>query len=306
MSKTQPVLLPASIALLADKPCQVAPPVALLSLIVVLTALTVPVVRDSVNCVPGVELVRYTGVAAPPAMENVVAVLVDPARNLIVPWARVTVLDDVMLSEKTTVPPAALNTQGLVSVRPADTRVCVARPAMVIIAVVPVNVNAVLSLKSPPTATLPVKLNVAASVRPEASIVPANHAVSSVIVLPATSPRLSITAVSCASGKLAAAATPPDVSAHAVADQLPLRAELQYFVVPAANVTLVLPPALPRRVPDHGAEAPAIVMSRKSTSDNVATAATVSVRGVPKTLLRSDMRDVGVAAGPRVSVPVTV
>ena len=242
---------------------------------------------------------------APPETANVVAVLVDPARNRMVPCASVTVLVDVMLSAKTIVPPADLNVQGLVSVRPANTMVCVVRPATVN-NVVPVSVNAVFSLKSPPTLTLPLNCNVAASVRADASIVPANQAVSNDIVFPATSPRLSITAVSCANGKLAAAATPPDVSAHAVADQAPLRAELQYFVVPAAKVTLVLPPALPKRVPDHGAEAPAIVMSRKSTSDNVATAATVSVRGVPKTLLRRDMRDVGVAAGPSVSVPVTV
>lgn len=119
MSKTQPVLLPASIALLADKPCQVAPPVALLSLIVVLTALTVPVACDSVNCVPGVELVRNTGVAAPPAMANVVAVLVDPAKNRMVPCDMVIVLVDVTAPANAMTPFADCKVHGLVNVRPA-------------------------------------------------------------------------------------------------------------------------------------------------------------------------------------------
>lgn len=47
---------------------------------------------------------------------------------------------------------------------------------------------------------------------------------------------------------------------------------------------LVLPPQFPKRVPDHGAEAPAAVMSRKSTSVLVVQVPTVSVLAVPARL----------------------
>ena len=69
---------------------------------------------------------------------------------------------------------------------------------------------------------------------------------------------------------------------------------------------LLLRPMLPMRVPDHVPEAPAAVMSEKSTSDIVAKAAAVIVRVVPLTLLETLTRVVAVPPVPRVRVPLIV
>ena len=114
-----------------------------------------------------------------------------------------------------------------------------------------------------------------------------------------------MTTVSCGNGKLAADGTPPDVSAHAVADQLPPAARLQYLVTPASNVIPLLPPQSPSRVPDHGADAPDTAMSLKSTSDSAATLATVNVRVVPGIDDLTTALIAGFAEVPKVSVPVT-
>ena len=152
---------------------------------------------------------------------------------------------------------------------------------------------------------VPVNVRVAASVRPEASNVPICQLLLMVMVAPRIRPKSSMTTVSCANGKLAAAATPPDVNAHALSDQFPPATWLQYLVTPAANVIPLLPPQSPSRVPDHGADAPVTAISLKSTSDSAATLATVNVRVTPGTDDRTRVLNTGFAEVPQVSVPVT-
>ena len=73
----------------------------------------------------------------------------------------------------------------------------------------------------------------------------------------------------------------------------------------AVNVMPLLPLQSPIRVPEAGAAAPAMVMSRKSTSV-IDTAAAVMVRVVPMVLLRTKCRLVASVPAEKVSVPVTV
>ena len=113
------------------------------------------------------------------------------------------------------------------------------------------------------------------------------------------------TAVSCASGKLLTAGDAPELAAQPVADQLLLPARFQYTVLAASNVIPLLPLQSPKRVPDTGAAAPAIIMSRKSTS--VAdTAAQVSVRVVPMASDRTKCRVVALVPAESVRVPLMV
>lgn len=139
--------------------------------------------------------------------------------------------------------------------------------------------------------------------RVDASTAPIDQFELMVMVAPAFNPVSSMTTVSCASGKLATADAPPDVSAHAAADQKPPPTRFQYLLTPAANVMPLLPWQSPSRVPDQGADAPAAATSRKSTSDNAATAAAVSVLEAPNTTLRTSSLDVAVVVVPNVSVP---
>ena len=62
-------------------------------------------------------------------------------------------------------------------------------------------------------------------------------------------------------------------------------------------------PQFPRRVPDHGAEAPAAVMSAKSQSLAAASVPTVKVRAVP---VESDFKRLRRMAEPPESVNVPV
>ena len=68
----------------------------------------------------------------------------------------------------------------------------------------------------------------------------------------------------------------------------------------------LLPLQSPSRVPDNVPCAPAIVMSLKSTSDNVATAAAVTVICVPVIAEANLMRLTAVLLDPNVRVPLTV
>ena len=113
------------------------------------------------------------------------------------------------------------------------------------------------------------------------------------------------TAVSWARGKLFAAGAPPAVAAQPVEDQLPPPTKFQYRVVAAVNVMPLLPLQSPMRVPEAGAAAPAMVMSRKSTSVML-TAAAVMVRVVPMVSLWTKCRMVALVPAEKVSVPVTV
>ena len=120
------MLLPASIALLAESPCHVAPPVAPLSLIVALTALTVPVVCEIVARSPLVVAPSVT--KGEPEMAKVPALLVAPDLNWIVPAVSVSVrvAPSVKASLKICVDPGALNVTGRSSVLPL--KVCVTVP----------------------------------------------------------------------------------------------------------------------------------------------------------------------------------
>jgi hypothetical protein len=79
-----------------------------------------------------------------------------------------------------------------------------------------------------------------------------------------------------------------------------------YTVLGASNVIPLLPLQSPKRVPDTGAAAPAMVMSRKSMSVRDATAAQVSVRVVPRELDCTNVRTVASAPAESVKVPVIV
>ena len=74
---------------------------------------------------------------------------------------------------------------------------------------------------------------------------------------------LSITAVSCAKGKLFNKPPPPELDAHAVEFQV-VSVPTRYTVLDAGNVIPLLPPQFPARRGEIGAATPAMVMSRKS------------------------------------------
>ena len=117
--------------------------------------------------------------------------------------------------------------------------------------------------------------------RADISMVPMFQSLLIVIVAPLFSPVASKMQVSCASGKLLTAGDAPLLNAQPVAVQLPPAARFQYLFAAAVKVIPLLPLQSPSRVPDTGAAAPDIVMSRKSTSvpEN---AAAVIVRVVPR------------------------
>ena len=115
------------------------------------------------------------------------------------------------------------------------------------------------------------------------------------------------TAVSCAKGKLLIAGVPPFVKDH-LAFPDPHVSPIDWphhTVLAASNVIPLLPLQSPNRVPDAGAAAPAMVMSRKSTSVSD-TAAQVRVRVVPRVLDCTKCRIVALVPADSVSVPVTV
>ena len=114
-------------------------------------------------------------------------------------------------------------------------------------------------------------------------------------------------AVSWAKGKLVRDGEPLDVSAQAFVSH-PNKAPVtfQYTVFAAVNVIPLFPLQSPILVPETGAAAPAIVMSRKSTSVSDATAAAVIVRAVPIVSDRTKCRIVALVPADRVKVPVTV
>jgi len=125
-------------------------------------------------------------------------------------------------------------------------------------------------------------------------------------VAPLFSPVASKKQVSCAKGKLLMAGVPPLPVAQPMAPpQSPPAARFQYLLAAAVNVMPLLPPQFPMRVPEAGAAAPAMVMSRKSTSV-IDTAAAVMVRVVPMVLLRQKCRMVALVPAEKVRVPVTV
>ena len=102
------------------------------------------------------------------------------------------------------------------------------------------------------------------------------------------------------------AGVPPLLVAQAMAPpQLPPAARFQYLLAAAVNVMPLLPLQSPMRVPEAGAAAPAMVMSRKSTSVML-TAAAVMVRVVPMVSLRTKCRMVALVPAEKVRVPVTV
>lgn len=101
------------------------------------------------------------------------------------------------------------------------------------------------------------------------------------------------------------AGVPPLLVAQLVADQFPPAARFQYLLAAAVNVMPLLPLQSPIRVPEAGAAAPAMVMSRKSTSV-MDTAAAVIVRVVPIVSDRQKCRIAALVPAEKVSVPVTV
>jgi hypothetical protein len=143
------------------------------------------------------------------------------------------------------------------------------------------------------------------AVRADISIVPMFQLSLNVVVAPDAGLADPNTAVSCANGKLFAAGVPPKLVAHAVADQLLLPARFQYTVLAAGNVIPLLPLQSPNLVPDAGAAAPAMVMSRKSASV-AEKAAQVSVRVVPIVSERTKCRIVALVPAESVSVPLMV
>ena len=123
---------------------------------------------------------------------------------------------------------------------------------------------------------------------------------------PLFSPVASKMQVSWAKGKLSMLGVPPLDVAQAIAPpQFPPAARFQYLLTPAPKVIPLLPFASPKRVPDTGAAAPAMVMSRKSASvpEN---AAVVIVRVVPMVSDRTKFLLVALVPAEKVSVPVTV
>ena len=104
------------------------------------------------------------------------------------------------------------------------------------------------------------------------------------------------------------AAAPPDVADQEPAPVLPqllLPARAQYTVLAAGKVIPELPLASPSRVPLAGAAAPAIVMSRKSTSV-AETAAHVRVLVVPSALEARKVRYAEAVPALTVRVPLMV
>jgi len=91
-----------------------------------------------------------------------------------------------------------------------------------------------------------------------------------------------------------------------VIPQLPEVGRIQYTVFAASNVIPLFPLQSPKRVPLIGAAAPAMVMSRKSTSDVAAKVPTVRVRVVPSTSDCMNIRMVAFVPADTVSVPVIV
>ena len=79
---------------------------------------------------------------------------------------------------------------------------------------------------------------------------------SIVTVADVFNPVFSMTAVSCAKGKLSVDAPPPDDAAQLLPDQLPPAAVTQYTVFGASNVMPRQPRKSPLRVPEIGAAVP--------------------------------------------------
>lgn len=143
-----------------------------------------------------------------------------------------------------------------------------------------------------------------ADVLADASKVPMFQAALTVSVVKA--PVLSMTAVSCARGKLPASGVPPEFRAQPVALQFCEPVKFQYTVLAAGKVMPELPPQSPNLVPDKVPTAPATTMSLKSRSAGEADQpAAVMVLGVPTVLDLKKMRCVGVEPE-AVRVPVTV
>ena len=101
------------------------------------------------------------------------------------------------------------------------------------------------------------------------------------------------------------AGVPPLDVAHPVEDQFPPARRFQYTVLAVSNVIPLLPLPSPKRVPDTGAAAPAMVMSRKSASVPEK-AAQVSVRVVPISFERTNVRMVASVPAESVRVPLMV
>ena len=127
-------------------------------------------------------------------------------------------------------------------------------------------------------------------------------------VAPLFSPVASKKQVSCANGKLLMAGVPPLPVAQPIAPpQLPPAARFQYLLAAAVNVMPLLPLQSPNLVPEIGAAAPAIAMSRKSTSvAPAANALTVRVRCVPSVSDARNNRYAAAVPEPKVKVPETV
>ena len=109
-----------------------------------------------------------------------------------------------------------------------------------------------------PYTTLPELIDmVAAFVRVDISNVPIKGSVAfNVTVALVFNPVFSMTAVSCAKGKLSLLVPPPEVADQFVADQVPPAAEDQYTVLGVSNVIPRHPRRFPIRVPEIGAEVP--------------------------------------------------
>lgn len=133
------------------------------------------------------------------------------------------------------------------------------------------------------------------------------YAALMVIVEPDGSVALSTTTLSWAKGKLLLLTAPPEDKAQLPEeDQRALELLARYTVLAASNVIPLLPLQSPKRVPDTGAAAPAMMMSRKSMSVGVATAAQVSVRVVPRVLDCTNVRIVALVPAESVRVPLIV
>jgi hypothetical protein len=79
---------------------------------------------------------------------------------------------------------------------------------------------------------------------------------STVTVADVFSPVFSMTAVSCANGKLSVLTPAPELAAQALADQLPPAAKFQYTVLGVLKVIPLQPLKSPTRVPLMGAAVP--------------------------------------------------
>ena len=126
-----------------------------------------------------------------------------------------------------------------------------------------------------------------------------------VMVAPLFRPVASKMQVSWARGKKLGSGVAPDDTVHPLLDQFPPPAKFQYLFEAAVNVIPLLPLQSPTRVPDAGAAAPAMVMSRKSTSA-MDTAAAVMVRVAPMVSLRTKVRPLALTPAGNVNVPFTV